>query len=114
MPYFYALIYNVEWRNKMEKCSDFSKIAQKFKDGRIICPATLPQDVSKCVNWYDIECKCDKYPQGCRTQMNVYTDAQEAMRDNFWGDAVTGSNCQFVNYPEMKIKEMTIHIKKSN
>ena len=98
----------------MEKCFDFSKITYKFKDGRVVCPASCPTDVSKCTNLYNIECKCDKYPQGCKTQMDVYTDAQEAMRDNFWGETVTGSNCQFVNHPETEIKEMTIHIKKSN
>jgi hypothetical protein len=98
----------------METCTNFNNITQRFKDGRMICPATLPQDVNKCVNWYDIECTCDKYPQGCKTQMNVYTDAQEALRDNFWGDSFTGSNCQFVNHPETEIKEMTIHIKKTN
>ena len=98
----------------MDKCVNFSNITQRFKDGRFICPATIPQDADKCTNWYDIECKCDQYPQGCKSQMSVFTDAHEALRDNFFGDKFTGANCQFVNHPETEIKEMTIHIKKTN
>ncbi len=99
----------------MNKCADFNNITQRFKDGRIICPATLPTDGNKCTNVYaHIKCTCDKYPQGCTSQLNVFTDAQEAIRDNFWTDRITGGSCQFANRPDIELKEITISVKKAN
>lgn len=61
-----------------------------------------------------IKCTCDKYPQGCTSQLNVFTDAQEAIRDNFWTDRITGGSCQFANRPDIELKEITISVKKAN
>jgi len=55
-----------------------------FPDGRMICPDTLPQNMQPN-NIYNIICKCDKHPEGCIKQISVFTDAIEAVRDNFWG-----------------------------
>lgn len=84
----------------MEQCNKLNGYP-KFKDGRMFCPDTLPQN-QEATNVYTINCKCDKCPNGCIEQMTVFTDAVEAIRDNFWG-----RNC-----PD-DVEHITIDVKKN-
>lgn len=57
-----------------------------FKDGRMFCPDTMPQNVNEAdMKVYNITCTCDKCPGGCPDSLSVFTDGVEAVRDHFWG-----------------------------
>jgi len=62
-----------------------------FPDGRKFCTDTIPQGL-EAGNLYNIVCKCDNKPDGCVQQLFVFTDAVEAVRDNFWGKSCKANN----------------------
>lgn len=81
----------------MDQCSKLA-CAPMFKDGRKICPDTLPQDTNAPMINYNVICKCDKNPNGCINNISVFTDAIEAVRDSF-----IGRDC-FNNVTSLEIK----------